>query len=452
MTDARTLLFPADFAWGAATASYQVEGAVREGGRGPSIWDTFAHTPGTIVDGSTGDEACDHFHRFEADLDLIRDLGVRRYRFSVAWPRVFPTGGGAPNPAGLDFYERLVDAMRTRGIEPFATLYHWDLPQALQDKGGWTNRDTAARYVEYARTVVSRLGDRVKSWMTHNEPWVAAFVGNLFGSHAPGGTDLPTALQCAHLIMLSHGLAVPVIRDAGGRGARVGIAHNLEWVEPATARPEDATAATRHDGAFNRWFLDPLYKGSYPVDMLEWYGAAAPVVKAGDMAAMRSPLDFLGINYYTRRIVAHDPRGDFLHVRKVRWPFVPRADYEEWEVNPEGLYRLLMRVSADYGRPPIYVTENGTPLDDAPGEDGAVHDPERISYLSRHLAAVWQAIQDGVDMRGYFAWSIMDNFEWNFGYTKRFGLVHVDFPTQKRTVKDSGRWYAGVCGRNGFDV
>jgi beta-glucosidase len=446
------LKFPHGFAWGTATASYQIEGAVHEGGRGASIWDTFAHTPGRIADGESGDVACDHYHRYEEDLDLMRSLGLRNYRFSIAWPRVFPSGSGEPNEAGLDFYDRLVDAMKARGIEPYATLYHWDLPQSLQDAGGWTNRDTAMRFVEYARAAVGRLGDRVKTWMTHNEAWVSAFVGHLYGSHAPGATDLPTALQTAHVILLSHGLAVPVIRDAGGRGTRVGIAHNLEWVEPASARPEDTAAAKRHDGAFNRWFLDPIFKGSYPEDMLSWYGPAAPVVRAGDLAAMRTPVDFLGINYYTRRIIAHDPNGDFLHVRKVRWPFVPRADYEEWEVNPEGLYRLLVRVSEDCGRPPLYITEGGTPLEDRLGPDGAVHDPERISYLSRHLAAVWQAIEDGVDMRGYFVWSIMDNFEWNLGYTKRFGLVHVDFSTQARTVKDSGRWFSSVCRNNSLEI
>ncbi len=452
MTTPRTLTFPRGFAWGAATSSYQIEGGVREGGRGPSIWDTFSHTPGRIIDGSTGDTTCDHYYRFEADLDLMRSLGLQHYRFSIAWPRIFPVSSGTPNPAGLDFYDRLVDAMMSRGIEPYATLYHWDLPLPLQDAGGWTNRDTAMRFVDYARTVTEHLGDRVKHWMTHNEPWVSAFVGNLFGAHAPGLTDLRTALQVAHVIMLSHGLAVPVIRSAGGVGARVGIVQNLEWVEPASSSPEDIAAARRHDGAFNRWFLDPLFKGGYPADMREWYGADAPDVRPGDMEAMRTPIDFLGINYYTRRIIAHDRKGDFLHVRKVAWPFVPRPGYEEWEINPEGLYRLLVRVNADYGRPAIYITENGTPLDDLPGADGAVHDEARIQYLSRHAAAVWQAIKDGADVQGYFTWSFMDNFEWNLGFTKRFGLVHVDFATQARTVKDSGRWYARLCRENAFPI
>ncbi len=452
MRKKRRLSFPEGFAWGTATSAYQIEGGAREGGRGVSIWDEFVRRPGAIADGSTGDTACDHFHLFERDLDLMKDMGLRHYRFSISWPRIFPSGSGTPNAAGLDFYDRLVDAMVERGICPYATLYHWDLPQTLQDAGGWTNRETARLFAEYARAVAGRLGDRVKSWMTHNEPWVSAFVGHLYGGHAPGQKDLRAALQAAHVILLSHGLAVPAVRSAGGTGARVGIVHNLEWVEPASAKPEDVAAARRHDGAFNRWFLDPVFKGSYPEDMREWYGKDAPLVRDGDMQAMRAPMDFLGVNYYTGRIIADDPRGDFLRVRRVLWPFTPRANYEEWEVNPAGMYRLLVRVSREYGRPPIFITESGTPLDDRAGPDGAFHDDARIEYLSRHAAAVWQAAQDGADVRGYFVWSIMDNFEWNLGYTKRFGLAHVDFATQKRTVKDSGRWYSAVCRDNGFDV
>jgi beta-glucosidase len=451
MSVLRTLSFPEGFAWGTATSAYQVEGGVREEGRGPSIWDTYCRQPGRIQDGATGDVACDHFHRFRDDFRLMRDLGLRHYRFSIAWPRIFPTGG-KPNPAGLDFYERLVDFMREQGIEPYATLYHWDLPQWLQDEGGWVERSTAERFVSFVDATTRRLGGKVRRWMTHNEPWVVAFVGNLYASHAPGLSDLRTALTVAHTILLSHGKAVPVIRANGGTGTEVGIVHNLEWVQPATQSAEDAAAARRHDGSFNRWFLDPVFKGSYPEDMLEWYAGAAPAMKSGDLEAMRTPIDFLGVNYYTRRIIAHDPGGDFLHVRRISYPFVPRADYEEWEVNPEGLYRLLVRVSGEYGRPALYVTENGTPLEDTISPDGQCHDPRRIEYLSRHAAAVWQAIQDGVDARGYFVWSIMDNFEWNLGFTKRFGLVHVDFASQKRTVKDSGRWFARVIRENGITL
>jgi beta-glucosidase len=452
MGNPRTLKFPGGFAWGTATAAYQIEGGVAEGGRGPSIWDTFARQPGKILDGSSADVACDHYRLYREDFALMRELGVRHYRFSIAWPRIIPSGSGAPNPAGLDYYERLVDSMKENGIEPYATLYHWDLPQPLQDKGGWAQRSTADRYVEFADVVTRRLGKSIKNWMTHNEPWVVAFVGHLFGSHAPGMKDLPTALAAAHTILLSHGKAVPVIRANVGAAARVGIVHNLEWVEPASRKEEDRAAALRHDGAFNRWFLDPIFKGTYPADMVEWYGRAAPAVQPGDMEAISAPTDFLGVNYYTRRIIAHDPAGDFLHARHISYPFVPHADYEEWEVSPEGLYRVLVRVSEDYGRPALYVTENGTPLADTVGPDGACHDPVRVDYIARHAAGIWQAIQDGVDVRGYFVWSIMDNFEWNLGYTKRFGLVHVDFRSQKRTVKDSGKWFSRVSRANSVEV
>lgn len=448
----RRLAFPDGFAWGTATSAFQFEGGTSEGGRGPSIWDTFVRRPGAVADGSDADVACDHFHRFRQDFDLMRELGLKSYRFSIAWPRVFPAGDGPASVAGLDFYDRLVDAMREREIEPYATLFHWDLPQKLQDAGGWTSRETARYFARYAETVVRRLGDRVRFWMTHNEPWVVAFVGHLYGSHAPGLKDLPTALRAAHGILLSHGLAVEAIRAAGGPGARVGIVHNLEWIEPASARPEDVAAAARHDGAFNRWFLDPIFRGRYPDDMIAWYGKLVPPIEPGDLRTIAAPVDFLGVNYYTRRIIAHDPRGDFLQVRREIWPFVPRADYEEWEVNPEGLYRLLVRLNREYGRTPLYITESGTPLPDRLEPDGACHDPARIEYLSRHAAAVWQAIQDGVDVRGYFAWSIMDNFEWSLGYTKRFGLAYVDFRDQSRIVKDSGRWYGAVSKANGFTL
>ena len=444
----RKLAFPKGFAWGTATSAYQVEGAVSEDGRGPSVWDTFAAQKGRIADGSTGERACDHYHRFAEDLKLMRSLGLRHYRFSIAWPRIFPTGAGAPNAKGLDFYERLVDSMQEHGIEPYATLFHWDLPQPLQDRGGWTDRTTVDRFTDYVDAVTRRLGRKVRFWMTHNEPWVVAFVGHLYGAHAPGVTDLATALSVAHGILLSHGKAVPVIRANGGRDTQVGIVLNMEWVEPASRREEDRAAAGRHDGAFNRWFLDPVFRGTYPADMMEWYAGKAPVIQPGDMEAIQAPIDFLGVNYYTRRVVADDPSGDFLNVRRVAYPFVPHADFEEWEVNPEGLYRLLVRVSEDYGRPAMYVTENGTPLPDTPGADGRCHDPARVEYLRRHAAAVWQAQQDGADLRGYFVWSLLDNFEWNLGYSKRFGLVHVDFASQARTVKDSGHWYSGVIREN----
>jgi beta-glucosidase len=449
------LQFPDGFTWGASTAAYQVEGAWDEDGKGESVWDRFASGAGNIADGRDGRVACDHYHRFRDDLDLMASLGVRNYRFSIAWPRVVPGGAGPVNEAGLDFYERLVDAMLERGIRPFATLFHWDLPQVLQDRGGWTSRATVDAYVRYAEIVTRRLGDRVKDWMTHNEPWVVAFCGHLFGAHAPGLRDLRVALATAHGILLSHGRAVPAIR-AACPGARVGVVHNLEWVEPASDRIEDLAAAMRHDGAFNRWFLDPVFGRGYPGDMLAWYGADAPRIEPGDLEAMAVPLDFLGVNYYTRRVIAHDPAGRgtagraVLAARQIYWPFIPRPDFDEWEVAPEGLYRMLLRVNREYRPASMYVTENGTSWPDQPGADGAIHDLLRIRYIARHAAAVRQAIDDGAPVRGYFLWSFMDNMEWGYGYTKRFGMVHVDFETQHRTVKDSGRWYAALAASNGF--
>jgi beta-glucosidase len=451
------LMFPQNFIWGTATASYQVEGAASEDAKGESIWDRFTATPGKIADGKDGRVACDHYHRFASDLDLMKELGLRSYRFSISWPRVIPDGSGSVNAKGLAFYERLVDAMLERGIRPFATLYHWDLPQALQDSGGWVNRATVEAFLRYTEAVTRKLGDRIKDWMTHNEPWVSAYVGHLFGEHAPGLRDLRAALAAAHSILLSHGKAVPIIR-ANCPGAQVGIVHNLEWVEPASPTETDVAAAMRHDGAFNRWFLDPVFHGRYPGDMLAWFTDVLPDIRDGDMKAIAAPLDFLGVNYYTRRVMGHDPAGrgtqgrSVLAARQIHWPFVPRADFEEWEVAPEGLYRLLLRVAREYRPVVMYVTENGTPLSDAPTADGAVHDATRCTYIARHAAAVHQAIADGVDVRGYFLWSFMDNFEWAYGYTKRFGMIHVDYDTQKRRVKDSGDWYSRVAKENSFPL
>lgn len=450
------LEFPPDFVWGTATSAYQIEGAPDADGKGESIWDRFAADPAHIADGTSGRIACDHYHRFPGDLDLMVSLHLRSYRFSLSWPRIVPDGTGAINAAGLDFYDRLVDAMALRGIRPFVTLFHWDLPAALQDRGGWTRRETVDAFVRYADIAARRLGDRVKDWMTHNEPWVIAFCGHLFGVHAPGLCDLPTALATAHGILVAHGRAVAAIR-AACPGARVGLVHNLEWVEPASDRAEDVAAAARHDGAFNRWFLDPTFGRGYPDDLLGWYGADAPRGEPGDHEAMAAPLDFLGVNYYTRRIIAHDARGRgpgraALATRQVFWPFVPRADFDEWEIAPEGLYRTLLRVQRDYRPPAMYVTENGTSWPDEPGPDGAIHDLLRIRYLARHAAAIRQALDDGADVRGYFAWSLLDNFEWCFGFTKRFGLVHVDYTTQRRTIKDSGRWYAQLAAEHGFPL
>jgi beta-glucosidase len=442
------LPFPRGFAWGAATAAYQIEGGWNEDGKGESIWDRFVRMRGKIRDGSTGEVACDHYHRYLQDIQLMQLLGLRAYRFSVSWPRVLPEGRGEVNAAGLDFYDRLVDALLSAEIEPFATLYHWDLPQRLQEQGGWASREVTDHFEGYADVVSRRLGDRVHHWMTHNEPWVVAFVGHLYGEHAPGSRNLRTALQVAHHLLLSHGRAAPVLRANGDRRTRVGIVHNLEWVNPASGREEDLAAARRHDGAFNRWFLDPIFRSSYPEDMVSWYGASSPAVEAGDLELIGAPVDFLGVNYYTRRTLAHDERGDFLKVRRVFYHFVPHADYEQWEVSPEGLFLILRRVHQEYGAPVMYVTESGTPLPDRVGADGAIHDQARIDYLSRHMAAGWHAIQEGVKLRGYFVWSLLDNFEWNLGYSKRFGLAYVDWGSQSRTLKDSGRWYRETIARN----
>ncbi|MDA8424661.1 MAG: GH1 family beta-glucosidase [Treponema sp.] len=457
MNDSPSLEFPAGFVWGAATSAYQIEGAWNADGKGESVWDRFAATPGKIADGRDGRTACDHYRLWREDLDLMASLNLRAYRFSISWPRILPEGSGSVNAAGLDFYDRLVDGMLERGIRPFATLFHWDLPQRLEDSGGWTDRATVDAFVRYVDLATRRLGDRVKDWMTHNEPWVVAFCGHLFGVHAPGREDLRTALAAAHGILLSHGRAVPVIR-ANCPKARVGIVHNLEWVESASDRVEDRAAAMRHDGAFNRWFLDPVFGKGYPGDMLAWYDGVAPKVEPGDLEAMAAPLDFLGVNYYTRRVIAHDPegRGDkgraVLAARQVYWPFVPRAEFDEWEVAPEGLYRTLLRVQREYAPAAMYVTENGTSWPDEPGPDGQIHDLLRIRYVARHAAAVRQAIDDGAQVKGYFLWSLMDNFEWGFGFTKRFGIVHVDYATGRRLVKDSGRWYAALAAANAFPL
>jgi beta-glucosidase len=463
MSDSDFLSLPKDFIWGTATAAYQVEGSHEADGKGESIWDRFSATPGTIDDAripgvaNDGRIACDHYRRWEADLDLMASLNLDAYRFSISWPRVVPLGAGALNPKGLEFYDRLVDGMLKRGIRPFPTLFHWDLPQALQDQGGWANRATIDAYLAYAELVTARLGDRVKDWMTFNEPWVFAFCGNLFGAHAPGLHDLRTTLAVAHNILVAHGRAVPGIR-ANVPGARVGIVQNLEWVESATDRDEDLAAARRHDGAFNRWFLDPTYGRGYPADMVSWYGPDMPRIEPGDLEAMAVPTDFLGVNYYTRRVMQADPAGrgkegrDVLSARQIHWPFTTRADFEEWEIAPEGLYRILLRVSKEYGPKSLMVTENGMSWPDSVGADGQVHDSLRVSYIARHVAAVAQAIADGVPLKGYFLWSFMDNFEWGFGFSKRFGMTYVDYASQRRIVKDSGLWYAAAHRAGGFPV
>jgi beta-glucosidase len=426
--------FPPGFRFGAATAAYQVEGAVHEDGRGDSIWDTFCRVPGAIANGDTGDVACDHYHRVEQDLDLMADLGLESYRFSIAWPRVQPDGAGALNPAGVAFYRRLVEGLLERGIEPIATLYHWDLPQALQDAGGWAQRDTAQRFADYAEHMGRELGDLVGTWITHNEPWVVAVVGYVQGRFAPGVRDWPTALAVAHHLLLSHGLAVDVLPGS------VGITMNFSPSHPAG--PGDEDAARIFDGHINRWFLDPIFRGSYPEDMLELYERRVgplDAVRDGDLEVIARPIDFLGVNYYFVARVRDDPDNGPLGVSMVEGR--PPLTAMGWEVDPDGLHELLMRLHRDYGAPALNITENGAAYEDPAPGNGVVDDPERLAYLQGHIEAVARAIDDGADVRRYLAWSLMDNFEWNSGFSKRFGIVHVDYATQRRTVKGSGAWY-----------
>ncbi len=427
-----TATFPEDFIWGVATSSFQIEGAAAHAGKGPSIWDTFCKVPGAIADSSDGNIACDHYHRWSADLDLIASLGVDAYRFSVSWPRVRPSGAGAWNEQGLDFYERLVDGLLVRGIKPYLTLNHWDLPEALQSQGGWANRDTVHRFVEYAQRMDARLGDRVVAITTHNEPWVMAFLGHETGIFAPGVKDRKVAMQVAHHLLLSHGLAVQALRTSGG-DSKLGIVLNLAPVQPATTSPEDRAKAKLEDGRLLRWYMDPLFKGSYPQDVVEALGKDAPRIESGDMQVIATPTDFLGINYYSRSVVSAAGEWD------VRSSGREVTDMG-WEVYPEGLTELLVRLDRDYQVPPMYVTENGGAFKDQL-VDGKVHDTDRARYIAKHIEAVGEAIRQGVHMEGYMVWSLLDNFEWASGYEKRFGIIHVDYATQRRTFKDSARWY-----------
>ena len=433
--------FPADFRWGCSTSSFQIEGGGHEGGRGESIWDRFCDTPGRIRDGSNGEVACDHFHRWPQDLDLARSLGVNAYRFSIAWPRIFPNGRGTtPNAQGLDFYSRLVDGMLERGLEPWATLYHWDLPQALQEQGGWVARSTVDAFVEYTDAVTRHLGDRVKHWITHNEPWCTAFLGHLYGSHAPGLKDYRASLQVCHHLLLSHGRAIEVVRRNVAQ-ADVGITLSLHPIVPASDSAADAAAAQRHDGTRNRWFLDSLYGRGYPADVLALMGGHAPVIHAGDLQTIATPADFLGVNYYFPEVVADAPGEGVTQSRIVESDDVERTAFG-WEVSPQGMVDLLERVQRDYAPARIFLTENGSTWDDVLLPDGRVDDARRVSYLARHLAAARQALSKGVPLQGYFYWSLLDNFEWAEGYTRRFGLVYVDYGTQQRILKASGNWYA----------
>jgi beta-glucosidase len=439
-----TQQFPPDFAWGTATASFQIEGATREDGRGESIWDRYADTPGKISTGETGDPACDSYHRYTDDIAVMRALNANAYRFSTAWPRIIPDGDGAVNPAGLDYYDRVVDALLADGITPYVTLYHWDLPQALQDKGGWANRATIDAFARYTDVTVSRLGDRVKQWATFNEPWCISILSNFIGEHAPGLHDRKTALLVAHHVLVAHGTAVPIIRDRC-QDASVGIVLNFEPAYPATDSEADARATRLHHDHFNRWFLDPVMGRGYPQEGWQAYGADAPAISPGDMDTVSAPIDFLGVNYYSRQ-VCHDPASSGGRILNQRDETAVSA--RGWEIFPQGLYDLLTWLHRDYALARIVVTENGMACHDTLTADGQVHDPERIAFIKAHLAMVLKAIDAGVPVRGYFCWTLMDNFEWACGTSSRFGLAYTRFETQQRILKDSGVWYARCAQAN----
>jgi beta-glucosidase len=433
--------FPPGFSWGAATSAYQIEGAAREDGKGESIWDRFVRIPGAVSDGSSGEVACDHYHRWRDDIALMAELGLRAYRFSMAWARVMPDGGGPVNERGLAFYDRLVDGLLEAGIEPWVTLYHWDLPQALEDAGGWPARQTAERFAEYAGVAAARLGDRVGHWITVNEPWEIGILGYYRGAHAPGRKDLPDALSAIHTLLLGHGLGVQAIRAAAPR-ATVGITLSLATCYPASEH--DGSAATRMDGHMNRWFLDPVLGRGYPPDMVSLYGDAAPAVAPGDLEIIAQPLDFLGINYYYSSWLAEDGLAGPLRVSEAAPPEKLDQTVLGWSVHPDGFYEMLVRLRDDYHPRSIVISESGAAFEDSVTASGEVRDLNRLNYHASYLDAVARARREGVPVDGYFAWSLFDNFEWQQGYGPRFGLVRVDYASQLRTVKSSGRWYARV--------
>jgi beta-glucosidase len=439
MTDSR---FPRDFLWGAATSAYQIEGAPLADGAGPSIWQRFAHTPGRVTNGDTGDVACDHYHRYAEDVALMRDLGLGAYRFSISWSRILPEGTGRVNQGGLDFYRRLVDVLRENGIRPMATLYHWDLPAALDDRGGWLNRDVAAWFAEYASVVFGALDDRVDMWATLNEPWVVTDGGYLHGALAPGHRSLFEAPIAAHNLLRAHGLAVQAYRAVGKH--QIGLVVNLEPKYPHSQSEEDLAATRRADAYMNRQFLDPVFRGAYPEELPEMFGEAWPAFPESDFRDITAPFDFVGINYYLRAVTKADPTNTLERATRVRQP---GAIYTEtdWEVFPSALTDVLVWFRDRYGATPIYITENGSAFYDPPtAVSDPVDDPLRVYYLREHLDALAKAIAQGVDVRGYYVWSLLDNLEWSHGFTKRFGVIHVDFATLKRTMKKSALFYRDV--------
>jgi beta-glucosidase len=449
MTDSHR--FPESFLWGASTSAYQIEGSPLSDGAGPSIWQRFAHSPGRTANGDTGDVACDHYRRFREDVALMRELGLQAYRFSISWSRIFPEGTGRLNSRGLDFYDSLVDALLAADIMPNATLFHWDLPAALDDRGGWLNRDAADWFGDYAAAVFARLGDRVPMWATLNEPWVVTDGGYLHGVLAPGHRNLFEAPLASHNMLRAHGRGIQAFR-AEARGGQIGLVVNLEPKDAATASDADARAARRGDAYMNRQYLDPVFKGSYPEEMSDIFGAAWPDFPADDFTLIGAPIDFLGVNYYTRGVVRDEPAAKPVRIAYCRQP---EHAYTEtgWEVHPPSLTRTLLWVTEHYGRIPLYITENGAAFYDAPHAiDGRVDDPLRVWYYREHIKAAREAIRQGVDLRGYFAWSLLDNYEWSLGYSKRFGMVHVNYATQERTPKTSALYYRDVIRTNGASL
>lgn len=434
--------FPEDFYWGAATAAYQIEGAWNEGGRGQSIWDTYAHAPGNIRNGDNGDIACDSYHRYEEDIAYMKELGLRTYRFSISWSRVFPNGTGELNKEGLAYYHRLVDKLLENGIEPFCTLYHWDLPQTLQDIGGWKNRETIEAFTQYSEIMFQSFQGKIKYWTTFNEPWCVSFKAHYIGDLAPGEKNLQSALDVAHHLMIAHGRTVKLFRKLGVPG-QIGYAPNVSWRTPFSPKQEDVDACRRRIGWMVEWFMDPLFKGEYPEFMAAAFEAAGAKVEIqhGDMEDINQPIDFLGINYYTGSLGRYQKGNGLFDLEDIDEGY-ERTDFN-WPIYPEGLYKVLVHITDRYGPIPIYITENGACYDGNPVQ-GKVQDTKRIAYLSKHLTQLNRAIEAGVSVKGYFAWSLLDNFEWADGYSRRFGLIHVDFNTLKRTPKDSFFWYKKV--------
>jgi beta-glucosidase len=443
--------FPQGFIWGSATASYQIEGAYDEDGRGMSIWDTFSRIPGKVKNGDNGDIACDSYHRYEEDIAIIKELGVSSYRFSIAWPRIVPDGDGAINRLGIAYYHTFIDKLIEAGIEPYLTLYHWDLPQALQDKGGWANRATIDAFVRYSEILFNEFHGKVKYWFTINEPWCASFLGHTIGEHAPGSKDLQLGVDTAHHLLVAHGKTVKAFRSLGYDG-QIGYAPNISWKEPYSTKQEDVDAAWRERAYFVEWFMDPVFKGAYPqplVELFKRHGAELHI-EPGDMELISQPMDFMGINYYSGSVARYKQGAGMFESE-----FVDLGhDRTEmgWPIFSKGFYDCLMYVKNLYGDIPLFITENGACYGNEPDEDGRVRDDLRIDYLRSHITEVNRAIQSGVNLKGYFTWSLMDNFEWAFGYEKRFGLVHVDFETLVRTKKDSYYWFQKVATSNGLDV